>query len=190
MLKKIAVVLVLVIAALAGIIASRPADFTISRSRVVAAPPAVVHGFVNDFQKWPQWSPWEKLDPQMKKEVSSPSAGTGATYHWVGNDQVGEGRMTITDTRPPQSVTLRLEFIKPFAATNRTQFDFAPSGAGTNVTWTMTGTNNFVTKAFDLFMNMDKMVGADFEKGLANLDAATAAARPADAAPPAPAPAP
>jgi hypothetical protein len=176
MLKKIAVVLVLVIAVLAGVIASRPADFKISRSRVVAAPPAVVHGFVNDLAKWPQWSPWDKLDPSMKKEVSTPAAGTGATYHWAGNDQVGEGRMTITESKPPQSVTMRLEFIKPFAATHRVQFDFVPSGTGTNVTWAMTGTNNFVSKAFDLFMNMDKMVGADFEKGLANLDAATAAA--------------
>jgi hypothetical protein len=176
MFKKIVVVLVLVIAVLAGVIASRPADFKISRSRVVAAPPAVVYAFVNDFQNWPKWSPWDKIDPSMKKEVSTPSAGTGATYYWVGNSEVGEGRMTMTDTRPTQSVTMRLEFIKPFAATNRVQFDLVPSGTGTNVTWTMTGTNNFVTKAFDLFMNMDKMVGADFEKGLANLDAATASA--------------
>ena len=176
MLINIVVVLIVVLAALAGFIATRPGAFRISRSRTVAAPPQVVHPYVNDFHKWPEWSPWEKLDPDLKREFSGPPSGPGATYYWVGNDKVGEGRMTITDSRPPQSVTLRLEFIRPWTATNTTEFDFAPSGAGTNVTWTMTGHRNFMAKAFGLFMDMEKMVGPDFEKGLANLDAATAAA--------------
>ena len=179
MVKKIAVALLLILVVLAVVVALQPADFRIARSRTVAAPPEVVHAFVNDFRNWPAWSPWEKLDPAMKRDVSTPSAGTGATYYWQGNDQVGEGRMTITESRPAQNITMRLEFLKPFAATNTAQFDFAPSGTGTNVTWSMKGTNNFIMKAFGLVMNMDKMVGADFEKGLANLDAATAAARPA-----------
>ena len=177
MLKKIAIVVVLVLVALAGYVATRPADFRIVRSRTVAAPPDVVHAYVNDFHKWSEWSPWEKLDPAMKKEYSGAPAGTGAAYHWSGNSDVGEGNMTITDSRPAQSDTIRLEFLKPFAATNTTQFDFAPSGSGTNVTWAMNGRNNFVAKAFAAFMDMDKMVGADFEKGLAGLDAATAARR-------------
>jgi len=189
MLKKIAIGLVVILGAFAGFVASRPSEFRITRSRTMAAPPDVVHAYVNDFHKWPEWSPWEKLDPTMKREIAGAPAGNGATYHWVGNDKVGEGRMTITDTRPPQSLTIRLEFLKPWTATNTTQFDFAPSGAGTNVTWAMTGTNNFVAKAMCVFMDMDKMVGADFEKGLANLDAATAAAKPAPAPEPAPAPA-
>jgi hypothetical protein len=176
MLKKIAVVLAVTLALLAGFVATRPGAFRISRSRTVKAPPEVVHAYVNDFHKWPEWSPWERLDPAMKKEISGAPAGPGATYYWTGNDQVGEGRMTITDSRAPQSVTIRLEFLKPFAATNTAQFDFAPSGSGTNVTWTMIGTNNFLAKAFTLVMDMDKMVGPDFEKGLANLDTATAAA--------------
>jgi hypothetical protein len=131
MLKKIAVVLVVIVAGLAAFIATRPSELRIARSRPVQAPPDVVYAYVSDFHKWPEWSPWEKLDPAMKREISGPPAGPGATYHWVGNDQVGEGRMTITDSRAPQSVTIRLEFIKPWTATNTTQFDFAPSGSGT-----------------------------------------------------------
>jgi hypothetical protein len=176
MLIEIAVAVIVILAVLAVVIATRPAEFRISRSRLVAAPPSVVHAYVNDFHKWPEWSPWEKLDPGMKKEISGAPNGPGATYHWSGNSKVGEGRMTITDSRAPQGVTLRLEFIKPWTATNTTQFDFAPSGSGTNVTWTMSGHNNFMAKAFGLFMNMEKFVGPDFERGLAGLDAATAAA--------------
>ena len=155
------------VAALAAYIASRPAHFSISRSRTLAAPPDVVHAHVNDFRKWTAWSPWEKRDPALTREYSGAPAGAGASYAWKGNRDVGEGRMTITDSRPPQSVTIRLEFIKPFAATNTTQFDFAPSGSGTNVTWAMSGENNFVSKAFSVFMNMDRLIGADFEQGLA-----------------------
>ena len=177
MLKKVALALVLILVGLAVFVATRPAEFRIVRSRTVAAPPDVVHAYVNDLHKWPEWSPWEKLDAAMKREYSGAPAGPGAAYHWSGNDEVGEGRMTITDSRPPQSVTIRLEFLKPFAATNTTQFDLAPSGSGTNVTWAMTGHNNFMAKAFSAFMDMDKMVGADFEKGLAGLDTATASRR-------------
>jgi hypothetical protein len=177
MLKKIALVLVLILVVLAGYVATRPADFRIVRSRTVVAPPEVVHAYVNDFHKWSEWSPWEKLDPAMKREYSGAPAGTGAAYHWSGNNDVGEGHMTITDSRPAQSVTIRLEFLKPFAATNTTQFDFAPTGSGTNVTWAMNGHNNFMAKAFSAFMDMDKMVGTDFEKGLAGLDTATATRR-------------
>jgi uncharacterized protein YndB with AHSA1/START domain len=167
-------VVILLVVVLAAVIATRPAQFRLSRSRVLAAPPAAVYAYVNDFHKWPEWSPWEKLDPAMNRDLSGPPAGPGSTYHWRGNKKAGEGRMTITDSRAPESVTIRLEFIKPWTATNTTQFDFAPSGAGTNATWTMTGHNNFMAKAFHLFMNMEKMVGPDFERGLANLDAATA----------------
>jgi hypothetical protein len=179
MLNTIAIVVALVALVLAGLalfIVRRPSEFRIARSRVLAAPPDVVHGYVNDFHKWPEWSPWEKRDLTMKKEHSGAPAGTGAVYFWSGNKDVGEGRMTITDSRAPQSVTIRLEFLKPWTATNTTQFDFAPSGSGTNVNWAMTGRHNFMGKAMCLFMNMDKMVGGDFEQGLANLDAATSAA--------------
>jgi Polyketide cyclase / dehydrase and lipid transport len=175
MLKKIAIALVVLMGAFAAFVATRPADFSITRSRTVAAPSEVVHAYINDLHKWKEWSPWEKLDPAMKSELSGAPMGPGAAYYWNGNDKVGEGRMTITDSRAPKSVTIRLEFIKPFAATNMTQFDLVPSGAGTSVTWSMTGHNNFISKAFCLFMDMDKMVGGDFERGLATLDTVTAA---------------
>jgi hypothetical protein len=178
-MSTIGAVVILVLAALAilaAVIATRPADFRISRARAIAAPPAALHAVVNDFHRWPEWSPWEKLDPGMTRELGGAAAGTGATYHWAGNNKAGEGRMTITDSRPPESVTIRLEFIRPWTATNVTQFDLVPSGNGTQVTWTMTGHNNFMAKAFGLFANLDKLVGTDFEKGLANLESATAGA--------------
>jgi uncharacterized protein YndB with AHSA1/START domain len=178
MLTNMVLALLVLLAALLGFVATRPAEFRLVRSRTLAAAPDLVYAFVNDFHKWPAWSPWEKLDPTMKREISGAPSGAGATYYWSGNNKAGEGRMTITDSRAPQNVTIRLEFIKPWTATNTTQFDFAPRGSGTEVTWAMSGHNNFVAKAFSLFMNLEKMVGPDFEKGLANLDAATAAAKP------------
>jgi uncharacterized protein YndB with AHSA1/START domain len=178
MLTNIALVLLVFLVALMAFVATRPAEFRLVRSRTLAAAPELVYAFVNDFHKWPAWSPWEKLDPTMKREISGPSSGTGATYYWSGNSKAGEGRMTITDSRVPQSITIRLEFIKPWTATNTTQFEFAPKGSGTEVVWSMSGHNNFMAKAFSVFMNMEKMVGPDFEKGLASLDMATAAAKP------------
>jgi hypothetical protein len=184
MLIKVVLVVVVALLAVVGFVASRPSDFAISRSRVVAAPADVVHSYVNDFRKWVEWSPWEKRDPALKREYSGPPAGPGAAYHWVGNSEVGEGRMTITESTPGRSVTIRLEFIKPWTATNTARFDFAPSGAGTNVTWTMRGEKNFMAKAVGLLMDVDKMIGTDFERGLAGLDAASAAAaRKAEATP-------
>ena len=185
MLKNLALVLVLVLAALAAFIATRPSEFLILRSRTLAAPPEAVFAYVNDLHKWVEWSPWEKRDPGMKREYSGAPEGAGASYQWAGNDEVGEGRMTITDSHAPDSVTLRLEFLKPYPATNTAQFDILPGGLGTDVTWSMTGHNSYMAKAFSLFMNMDKLVGGDFEKGLAALDTVTAAAPP-PAPPPAP----
>ena len=177
MFVTILIVLAAAVAALLAFAATRPDAFTVQRSATIAAPAGRIFPHLDDFHRWSAWSPWEKLDPAMKRDFSGAPSGTGAEYHWSGNSDVGEGQMTITDSRPPQSVTIRLEFLKPFAATSTTQFDFAPSGAGTNVTWTMNGHNNFMAKAFSAFMDMDKMIGADFEKGLAGLDAATVAAR-------------
>jgi hypothetical protein len=174
-LKTLAVVLVAVIALL-GFIATRPSDFRVTRTRTVAAAPEVVYGYVNDFRKWTEWSPWEKRDPALKREYSGSPAGPGASYHWVGNNQVGEGRMTIMESRPAQSIDIRLEFIKPWSGTNAAHFDFAPSGTGTSVTWTMSGEKNFMAKAFGLLVDVDRMVGTDFDRGLENLDAVSGAA--------------
>lgn len=160
----------------AAFVARRPSAFRIVRSRTLAASPDAVFAQINDFHRWPGWSPWEKLDPNMTREISGPASGPGATYYWKGNNKAGEGRMTITDSVPGRSVTIRLEFMKPWKATNTTRFDLQPSGSGTVVTWDMTGHNNFMAKAFTVFMDMDKMVGPDFERGLAGLEAAAAGA--------------
>ncbi|HYI92049.1 MAG TPA: SRPBCC family protein [Bryobacteraceae bacterium] len=169
MVKKILLALIAILALLAVVIAMRPAHFRIVRSTTVAAPMSTVFPLINDFHRWNTWSPWAKLDPTMKKSIEGPSAGVGSIYTWSGNNDVGEGRMTILESDPDQRVRIRLEFIKPFAATNLTELTLRPEGSGTLVNWEMTGENNFMSKAFDLFMNMDKTVGADFEKGLAQL---------------------
>lgn len=172
MAKKIGIAVLGLLVVLLVVIALQPAHFRIERSAVVAAPPAAVFEQVNDFHNWAKWSPWEKLDPGMKKTFSGPPAGSGAEYAWAGNDKAGEGKMTITGSKPTEQVDIRLDFIKPFAATNQSTFTLTPSGAGTKVQWAMEGNNGFISKAFCLFVDMDKMVGKDFEQGLANLNVA------------------
>lgn len=157
-------------------IAVKPAEFQISRSIAIAAPARLVYAQVYDFRKWEAWSPWAKLDPAMQTSFSGAPSGVGAVYAWKGNDQVGEGKMTLSQTRPDELIGIDLEFIKPFAAKNSTEFSFKPDGDKTQVTWAMSGKNNFFGRAFDLFMNMDKTVGGDFEKGLAQLKAVAEAA--------------
>ena len=124
---------------------------------------------MNDLHKWGAWSPWAKLDPAMKETHEGAPAGTGAIYSWAGNSEVGEGRMMITESRPNELVRIKLEFLKPFAATNTTEFTFKPEGNQTAVTWDMTGEKNYISKAMCMFVSMDKMVGGDFEKGLVAL---------------------
>lgn len=169
MIKKIFIVLVGVVAALVVVVALQPADFRISRSASFAAPPAAVFEHVNDLQKWQAWSPWAKLDPAAKNNFQGPPAGTGAAFSWAGNMEVGEGTMTITESRPSELVRFKLEFKKPFEATHTSEFTFQPEGGGTLVTWSMWGRNNFMGKAVGLVMNCDTMVGGQFEQGLADL---------------------
>jgi Polyketide cyclase / dehydrase and lipid transport len=175
MIKKILlgalVVIVVGVAIFCVVVAMQPAHYHVERSATMNAPAVVVFNQVNDFHKWDAWSPWAKLDPNMKTSYEGAPAGSGAVYSWTGNSDVGEGRMTITDSKPGESVKIKLDFVKPFAATNATAFSFKPQGNQTAVTWAMDGDNNFVGKAFGLFMNMDKMVGGDFEKGLAQMKA-------------------
>lgn len=177
MLKKILIVVALIVIVLAIVAALQPADFRISRSATISAPPAVVFAQVNDLHKWEAWSPWAKIDPAMKRTYDGPPAGVGAVYKWVGNSEVGEGQLTITESRPNDLVGMKLEFVRPFACTNAVEFTLKPDGDKTAVTWGMTGRNNFMAKAAGLFMNMDKMVGGDFERGLANLEQVSAAAK-------------
>jgi len=131
----------------------------------------VVFSLINDFHAWPSWSPWEKLDPDMKREISGSPQGKGARYSWSGNDQVGVGSMEITDSSAAEQVKIRLEFKKPWEATNATTFTLVPTTQGTRVTWAMDGENNFGAKAMSMFMNMDELIGKDFEAGLTNLGA-------------------
>ena len=180
MIKKILlgviVVIVLAVAIFCVVVAMQPSHYHIERSATMNAPAPIVFNQVNDFHKWEAWSPWAKLDPNIKTSYEGAPAGTGATYSWTGNDQVGQGRMTITDSKPAELVKIKLEFIKPFAAINATDFIFTPQGNQTAVKWTMEGDNNCIGKAFGLFMSMDKMVGNDFEKGLAQMKSVAEAA--------------
>ena len=176
MMKKVLLAVLLIVVVFVVVVATRPADFRITRSATIAAPPAVVFAQVNDFHLWDAWSPWAKLDPAMKQTHEGAPAGTGAIYSWAGNKDVGEGRMTLTESRAPELVRIKLEFLKPFPAVNTTEFSFKPEGTQTAVTWSMSGTNGFMAKAFCMFMNMDKMVGGDFEKGLAQLKTVAEAA--------------
>lgn len=169
MFKKILIGLVVVLAVLAGIVATRPDSFAVERSTTIQATPEFAFALVNDFHRWNEWSPWDKLDPTMKRTFEGASAGSGALYSWTGNDKVGEGKMTIEESKPNEFVRIKLEFIKPFASTNSTIFTFTPAGKDTQVKWKMEGHNNFMSKAFSMFMDMDKMVGGDFERGLASM---------------------
>lgn len=190
MLKKIGLGLVAVVVLFLIVVATRPGEFRYERSAVINAPPDAVFPLVNDFHSWNGWSPWDKLDPNLKRTFEGPAQGVGAMYGWTGNDDVGEGRMTITDAKANESIKIKLEFIRPFAAVNDTEFTFKPEGAGTKVSWVMSGKNNFMSKAFGLFVDMDKMIGSDFDKGLAQmkqLGEAEAARRAAAAPAPAPA---
>jgi uncharacterized protein YndB with AHSA1/START domain len=159
-----AVILILVL-----IIAMQPPDFRIARSATIAAPPAVIFPHVNDLKKMDVWSPWLKFDPNARITHEGPPAGTGAIEMWDGNKNVGAGRMTVLDSRPNELVRLKLEFFRPFKGTNTAEFIFKPESGGTTVTWTMMGEKNFITKAMGLVMSMDKMIGGNFEKGLAEL---------------------
>ncbi len=172
------------------LVQTRPNTYHVERSQVIAAPTEAIYGKLVDFHQWSEWSPWAKIDPNMKTTYTGAASGVGQIYEWTGNDKVGSGRMTLSDAQPSDKVGIKLEFIKPFAATCQTGFVLALEGSGTKVTWSMDGTNNFMAKAISMFGSMDKMIGPDFEKGLSQLKtaseaapaAATPAAAPADAA--------
>jgi uncharacterized protein YndB with AHSA1/START domain len=143
----------------------------VTRSAAIDAPQDVIFPLVNNLHNWEGWSPWAKLDPAAKNTYAGPEEGVGATFAWQGNNQVGAGSMTITDSQPSERLHIRLDFLKPFKNTNAVEFTFTPEGGQTVVSWTMTGTNNFIGKAVGLFMDCDKMCGGFFEKGLSDMKA-------------------
>ena len=169
MLKKFLIAIAAIIVVFVVVVALQPSEFRIVRSATISAPAPAVFAQVNDFHNWEAWSPWAKLDPAAKATFEGPSAGTGAIFKWAGNKEVGEGSMTITESRPSDLIRIKLEFLRPFEATNSAEFTFKPEGNRTAVTWSMEGKNNFIAKAVCLFMNMDKMVGGQFEQGLAQM---------------------
>ncbi len=183
MLKKIALALVLIVLAFTGYVALQPAVGTITRSATLAAAPSAVFPYLNDLHKWQDWSPWAKLDPNAKVTFEGPTSGVGSAFAWAGNREIGEGKMTIVASEPDTGVKMKIDFAKPFASNSIAEFKLKPDGAGTNVTWSMTGKRHFLARAMCIVFNADKMVGDTFEKGLANLGQVAAAASPASAAP-------
>jgi hypothetical protein len=179
----ILVALLAIVGGLALLISRRPDAFSISRSTTISAPPDAVFDTINDLRKWDAWSPWAKLDPHATNSFSGPAAGVGASMSWAGNNKVGVGKMTITQSRPGEWVGMRLEFEKPMKAVNTAEFELKQEGAeSTVVSWTMSGANNFIGKAFGCVVDCDKMIGGQFEQGLASLKSVSEAARSAERA--------
>jgi uncharacterized protein YndB with AHSA1/START domain len=171
MMMTLLIVLAVIVIGLVIVIAMQPAEFRVARSTKVSAPPSEVFAQVVDFHKWEAWNPWGKIDPAMQQSYEGAPAGTGAVYLWNGNKEVGAGRMTIIESRPSELIRIKMEFFKPFAGTSTAEFAFKPEGNQTAVTWSMAGENNFMAKAIHLFMNMDKMIGGQFDNGLAQMKA-------------------
>jgi uncharacterized protein YndB with AHSA1/START domain len=172
MLKTIAIIIAVVIAGVLILAATKPDTFKFERKASIKAPPEKVFPILNDFKQWGAWSPWEKKDPAMKRNFGATTSGKGATYAWEGNKDVGTGNMEIAESVPSSKLTVKLNFEKPFKANNIVNFTLTPANGGTDVTWSMEGQCNFMSKIMQVFVSMDKMVGPDFEAGLANLKAA------------------
>ena len=175
MLKITLIVLAVIAVGVAGVLAfaaTKPDVFAVQRSASIKAPPDRIFPLINDFKQWGAWSPYEKIDPAMKRSYGPITAGKGATYGWEGNKNVGAGSMEILDAPAPQKVLIKLDFMRPFEAHNIAEFTLVPSGDATSVTWSMRGPVPFLAKIIHVFMNMDKMVGGQFAEGLGNLKAA------------------
>ena len=172
MIKTIGVIVLALVAGVLIFAATKPDTFRVQRSASIKAPPEKVFALINDFKRWDAWSPWEKKDPAMKRTFGAVTSGKGAVYAWEGNREVGEGRMEIAESVPPSRVKLKLDFLKPFEAHNVVEFNLEPKGESTNVTWAMQGDTPYFAKIIHVFIDMDSMVGKDFEAGLANLKAA------------------
>lgn len=169
----VVLVLVVLIAAVLILAAMTPDTFRIQRTATIKAPPGKIFPHINDFHNWQAWSPWEKLDPALQRTFSGAASGKGTVYEWEGNKQVGKGRMEITESSAPSKIVIKLDFFKPFEAHNTADFTFAGKGDSTTITWGMDGQRPFMFKVMGIFMNFDKMIGKDFEAGLANLKRVT-----------------
>jgi uncharacterized protein YndB with AHSA1/START domain len=173
MLRVLAIVLAVIVLAAGGIAAyaaiTQPDTFRVERSLDMQAPPEKIFAILSDFHRSSEWSPYEKLDPKMKRTHSGAPQGKGAVYAWDGDSNVGAGRMEITDAKPARSLTIKLDFSRPFEASNVVDYDLVPKGEATNVSWAMHGPMPFISKVICVFVDFDKMIGKDFEQGLRNL---------------------
>ena len=172
MLKKIVVVLLVVVAGFLAYASTRPDTLRVQRSATIKAPPDKIYPLITDLRRWSVWSPWEKRDPAMKRTFGGADSGKGATYVWQGNRDVGEGRMEIVEATPSSKIAIKLDFIKPLEGHNVAEFTLTPKGETTDVTWVMYGPTPFIGKVLGIFVNMDTMIGNDFEAGLASLKSA------------------
>lgn len=172
MLKKIAIVILAVVVIILGLAMAQPNTYAVTRNITIKAPAEKIYPLISDFHQWNAWSPWEHLDPAMQRTFSGTANGVGAVYGWEGNDAVGAGRMEIVGVAAPTKIDIKLDFLKPFESNNATVFVLQPDPEGTKVVWTMSGPSAFMTKLMGVFVSMDKMVGPDFEKGLASLKVA------------------
>ena len=171
MFRIIAIIVVVAVVALLGVAATKPNSFRVARSTVIKAPPEKIYALIDDFHAWGAWSPYEKLDPAMTRTYGGPARGLGSTYAWVGNGKAGAGRMEIVEAAAPSRLKVQLDFTKPFKARNTAIFTLVPEGDATRVTWTMEGPSPFMFKVMDVVFGMDKMLGKDFDAGLASLKA-------------------
>jgi len=175
MLKTIAivvgVVLVVGVAVVLVLAATKPDAFNVQRATNIKAPPEKIFALINDLHGWGAWSPWEKKDPAMKRTFSGASSGKGAVYEWDGDKNVGKGRMEITDASPPSKIIIKLDFISPFEGHNVAEFTMDRKDDATNVNWAMRGPAPFISKVMQVFLNFDRMIGKDFEEGLGSLKA-------------------
>ena len=178
MLKNGLLILAAVVALLVGVISTRPSTYRVTRTATIAAPPEKVFALINDYHKWADWSPWSSRDPNMKVTHDGPLAGVGSVYTWSGNDMVGKGKMMTLESRSPEYMKIKLEFIAPFESQSINEFTLKPAGAGTHISWDMTGDANFFTKAFTLLSSMDSQVGPDFELGLQQMKTLAESAKP------------
>lgn len=169
MLKKIALVVVLLIAAVLVYAAFKDDSFRVERSITIKAPPAKVQALIEDFNQWQAWSPWEHIDPSIKREITGAPRGVGAVYAWRGDGKAGQGRMEVVESKPGTLVKIKLDFIKPFPSNNTTEFTLVPQGDSTQVNWAMHGAAPYMARLMTTFMSMDSMVGKDFDKGLADM---------------------
>ena len=174
-LAIIAAVLAIAIAIILVLAMTKPDSFSVRRTALVSAPAEKIFPLISNFHQWTSWSPWENRDPAMKRSYSGAESGNGAVYAWEGNKNVGSGRMEILDASSPSKITIKLDFFKPFEGHNTAEFTFVPERetAATNVIWVMQGPSSFMSKVMQVFMDLDKMIGRDFETGLANLKTLT-----------------